>query len=293
MELKELLNRWRKNTLPPSINDAEWRFNELNARLQAVQRFVDGRIIQKECARETQRLIFELCRLIKPMQAQGFKKIRVGSPHDGGYVQLDDLERVSLALSFGICDDDNWDVAMAAKGIPVWQYDHTIDRAPSTHPLLTFHKKMVSNQSSDEAVTLSELVSSHDASEAPNIFLKIDIEGDEWKVFDSTPEEHLGRIAQIVCEFHNLSQLGEAGFYSIAFRVFEKLNRNFAVTHVHGNNCSPLVNISNIVIPDVIELSFANRKRYSFCESSEIFPTELDAPCDKDKADIFLGRFLF
>lgn len=293
MNLKDFLNRWRRNTFPPSINDSEWRFNELNARLQAIQSFVDRRIIQKECAQETQRLIFELFRLIKPEQAQGVKKIRVGSPHDGGYVQLDELEHVSLALSFGICDDDNWDVAMAAKGIPVWQYDHTIDRAPSSHPLLAFHKKMVSNCSSNETVTLSELISAHEATEVPNIFLKIDIEGDEWKVFDSTPENDLDRISQIVCEFHNLSQLTESGFYSIAYRVFEKLNKNFAVTHVHANNCAPLVNLSNVVIPDVIELSFASRHRYSFCESAEIFPTELDAPCDKDKADVFLGKFMF
>lgn len=293
MNLEELLKRWRKNTFPPSVNDAEWRFNELNLRLQEIQRLIDGRIMQKECAQETQKLIFELFRLITPMQAQGVKKVRVGSAYDGGYVQLDDVEHVSLALSFGICDDDNWDLAMAAKGIPVWQYDHTIDRAPSTHPLLTFNKKMVANHSSNDTVTLSELISAHAPSGSPNIFLKIDIEGDEWLVFDSTPDEHLGRIAQIVCEFHNLSQLSEAGFYNLAFRVFEKLNRNFAVTHVHGNNCAPLVNISNVVIPDVIELSFANRKRYAFCESREIFPTELDAPCDKNQADIFLGRFSF
>lgn len=293
MELKGFLNQWRKNTLPPSINDAEWRFNELSARLQAIQSFVDGRIMQKECAKETQKLILELLRLITPMQVRGFKKTRVGSPYDGGYVQIDDFDRISLALSFGVCDDDNWDLAMAARGINVWQYDHTIDNAPSTHPLLTFHKKMISNQSSSDAATLSELVLAHRKSDEADIILKIDIEGDEWKVFDDVPEEHLGRIAQILCEFHNLSQLSEAGFYNIVSRVFTKLNRNFAVTHVHGNNCSPLVNIANIVIPDVIEVSFANRKRYSFCESAEIFPTELDAPCDKDKADLFLGRFLF
>jgi hypothetical protein len=293
MTLKESFNRLRKNTFPPSINDMEWRFNELNARIQAVQRFVDSRIIQKECEQETQRLIRELFRLITPMQAQGVKKIRVGSAHDGGYVQLDDLEHVSLALSFGICDDDNWDMAMAARGIKVWQYDHTINHAPSSHPLLVFHKKMVSSESSSDAITLSELVVAHEETETPNIFLKIDIEGDEWKVFDATPESHLNRIAQIVCEFHNLSQLSESGFYNIAFRVFEKLSRSFAVTHVHANNCAPVVNLSNVIIPDVIELSFANRKRYSFCESAEIFPTELDAPCDKDNADIFLGKFMF
>ncbi|MGJ0510108.1 MAG: hypothetical protein ACR652_23905 [Methylocystis sp.] len=293
MKLKDIYDEWRKRTLPPSVNDIDWRMNELRLRLQQIQRQLDSRIASPDCSAESQKAILEFFRLLRPHRVDGYSKIRLGSPNDGGYVQIDDPSRISLALSLGISNDDNWDFALAKLGIPVEQFDHTIEAAPTQHPLLAFHKKKVTPLPSADSVTLPEIIKRGSANSDAHLILKIDIEGDEWAVIDSTPDECFEYVSQIICEFHGLSQLTEAGFYRLARRVLEKLDRRFSVFHVHGNNCSPLVNLSNVVIPNVLEVSFANRAMYAVSESDELYPTDLDAPCDANYPDYYLGSFRF
>jgi hypothetical protein len=100
-----------------------------------------------------------------------------------------------------------------------------------------------------------------------------------------------GRVAE--CEFHDLSRLTDPAFRARARRVFEKLDKHFAPVHVHGNNCGRLRIISNIPLPDFLEVTFASRGRYSFTETNEVFPTSLDTPNYPDSADIVLGAFRF
>ena len=101
-----------------------------------------------------------------------FGKIRVGSEADGGYVQLDDYKRLSLALSVGIGNNDDWVLATAKRGVPVRQFDHTIDRAPSNLSLLEFKSKKISGVKCSDTVTLSELVAEHPDRSHPNIILR-------------------------------------------------------------------------------------------------------------------------
>ena len=63
-----------------------------------------------------------------------------------------------------------------------------------------------------------------------------------------------------------------------AHRVFEKLANQFSVIHVHANNYGKYCNYKNKAIPDVLEVSYANRDRYKFDASNEQFPTSLDTP---------------
>lgn len=288
-------DEWRRKALPQSVNDADWRHEETRARLIEIKELLLPRFPQRS-ASGTQALQDELratLRLLEPQKAIGVAKTRVGSAGDGGYVQLDDLTGVIHAFSFGVCDDDAWDLAMAQAGVPVEQFDHSVDNAPSSHPLLRFHRKMITAQRGPDSESLSALVSEFSKSDAPDLFLKMDIEGWEWEVFDATPDDLLAKHAQIVCEFHDLSQFGSPHFYFRAKRVIEKLHRLFAVTHVHANNCVPYNLIANIPLPDVLEISFASRARYRFEPSQETFPTPLDAPCSPDKPDYILGAFRF
>jgi hypothetical protein len=288
-------DRWRRKTLPQSIDDAGWRHDELRARLIEIKDLLLPHFTQTS-ASGTKALQDELravLRLLEPQKAIGVSKKRVGSPGDGGYVQLDDLEGVTHAFSFGVCDDDAWDLEMAQAGVPVEQFDHSVESAPSTHPLLHFHRKMIAAHPGPDRESLAALVAEFSKSEKPDLFLKMDIEGSEWDVLDATPEALLAKHAQIVCEFHDLSQLLSPHFYFRAKRVFEKLHRLFAVTHVHANNCVPFNLLANIPLPEVLEISFANRARYRFEPSDEVFPTPLDAPCSPQRPDYILGAFRF
>ena len=240
-----------------------------------------------------QQEVRNVLRMISPDALVDCAKVRVGDAGDGGYIQAEDLAGVARAFSFGIDTNDSWDVQMTRLGIPVEQFDYSINHPPSTGPLLRFHKLFVSHEAGEGKITVSELLARHGDSGDATYFLKIDIEGAEWDIFDQLSSAHLARFSQIVCEFHDLSRLGEAGFRARAARVFAKLNALFACIHVHGNNCAPLYNVLNIPVPDVIEVSYVLRERHRVCASDETFPSRLDHPNSPERPDILLGSFRF
>ena len=46
-------------------------------------------------------------------------------------------------------------------------------------------------------------------------------------------------------------------------------------------------------VPEVLEITFANRSRYSFVAADEMFPGALDAPNYPYLPDIHLGKFAY
>jgi hypothetical protein len=290
---KRVFRRRRRQSRPPSIADIEWRHDVIVGLLDQIEGAISNRFPQIASSPALQSEILAILRLLEPKKVVDYEKIRVGSKSDGGYVQIDDLECISHAFSFGVSDNDSWDLTMAKAGISVEQFDHAIERAPSDHPLLRFHRKMVSADATAQSVTLGDLAAEYSKFGAPDLIVKIDIEGCEWDAFDRATDAVLSRFAQLICEFHDLSRLTDPAFRARARSVFEKLAKHFAPVHVHGNNCGRLRIISNIPLPDALEVTFASRGRYSFTETKELFPTPLDAPNYPDSADIVLGAFRF
>lgn len=181
---------------------------------------------------------------------------------------------------------------MAQAGVPVEQFDHSIEKAPPTHPLLNFHRKMITLETSESTASLPDLIGQF-SNEGADLILKMYIEGWEWDVLDAADDEELSKLAQILCEFHHLSRLDRPDFGARTRRVFEKLSRQFAPVHIHANNCGAICNVMNVPMPDFIEVTFVSRSRYKTKDSDEIFPTPLDAPNDCRFADIFIGTFRF
>lgn len=284
----------RRHILFPTVADIEWRHEELVARMIQIEQRVNPVVLMGgNPSKETQELIRQFFRNLAVYDVVGHNKTRIGSDGDGGYVQVEDFNGVDYALSLGINDNDDWDLDIAKKGIPVQQFDHSIDCAPSNHPLLSFYKKKITSNSNINEISLNELIKNLKYNDKPNILLKMDIEGYEWEVLETCEEELLSRITQITCEFHGFSRLLETGFYSRAVKVIEKLNRYFSVVHVHGNNAAPLCNIANIAIPDVLEISFASKSLYKFEPFIGLLPTNLDAANNENYPDIYLGSFKF
>lgn len=241
--------------------------------------------------------VLKMANYMLPHRALGHNKVRLGSRYDGGYVMLDDFSNTKLALSFGIEANASWDLEIVNRGIPVWQYDHSIPTAPIDHDMLRFHKTKVAAQDStidsEECATIASILTKAQISKPCEAILKIDIEGDEWDVFDACTVEHLSCFSQILVEFHAFSRGKEKPWLAKAMRVLEKINQRFAVYHVHANNWSEMAVVSNVYIPETLEVSFGNRARYRFEVSNEIFPTSLDQPNNPLLPDLYLGTFSY
>ncbi len=233
--------------------------------------------------------------MLRPCAVKGLNKARFGNPHDGGYILLDDFRGVDTAFSFGIEQNVSWEMDIAERGLTVYQFDHTVDTAAFTgNPQLVFARKRIAAKAGPETESLLSLVRRHDKQNSrPNLLLKIDIENDEWPVFDSTPTEILRRFSQVVGEFHYLQGLADVEWRRLFARVLHKLSDIYAVVHVHANNHAGFTNVANVVVPNVLEITFANRKIYRFSDTDEGFPGPLDTPCDPNRPDMYLGSFRF
>ena len=294
LSLKDLYNNFRKKSLFPTIADVEWRHAEIASRLiQIHDTQIQNKLDLNNTQSESQNSIINFFKYLQPQQILSHEKIRVGHHADGGYVLLDDFNNIKLALSLGIHNEDSWDRQIVSLGIPVKQYDFSISQAPTAHPLLSFNKLKVSGKAGDGCITLPDIIRSSSLSESGSVLLKIDIEDSEWEVFDLCPSNYFSHFRQIACEFHGLSRLSDTGFYTLAKRVVGKLNEQFIPYHVHANNYGSIINIANVVFPDVIEVSYASKKHYDSIPSNEIFPTKLDYPNNPSSPDIFLGCFQF
>jgi hypothetical protein len=239
--------------------------------------------------------ICELLALLKPRDVSGHHKVRLGGDHDGGYVMVDDFETVETALSLGIGADASWDVALAERGIRVLQFDDTIEISPSAHQRCSFFRKRIVPSASDgsRSTTIAGALDEHVPPYDDHLILKIDIEGGEWDVLDALADHVIDRFRQIVCEFHDFRRILEADWRDRALRVLTKLNNGHAVVHIHGNNYRPMVSIGGMLVPDVIELTFARSRNYAPTDGAADFPGPLDNPNDAGRLDYYLGSFDF
>lgn len=243
---------------------------------------------------QVQREIVDILRRLRPHAVVGHNKIRIGGLGDGGYVCVDDFAGLNVALSFGIGNNVTWDEDVADRGLTVYQFDHTVDAPRPTDSRMRFSKLMIRELPGDSAQTLDSLITIHDIGQLrPNILLKIDIENYEWPVFDLADPALLSRVAQITGEFHAFEFMAYPEWRARCRRVIEKLTSIFAVVHVHANNYASTTTLSSVYFPNVIELTFINRRLYNIIPSFEIFPTPINSRCNPKRPDIHLGAFVY
>ena len=232
----------------------------------------------------------KLVSMVPPHRAEGLNKVRLGRPHDGGYVSLDDFD-VDAVLSLGISDDVSWDLDTLPRGsFQVHQYDYTVDGPPVKNPRFTFYKEAIGTDK-DGSVSIGEACRRANITKPASAILKIDIEHAEWPVLAATSEEDLGKFSQIVGEFHGFDDLLDDGLYDLALKTFTNISKQFRLVHVHGNNYGSQIVLGSKLLPRTLEMTFANVKRYNLTPSDETFPTPLDMPNCADKPDHILDNF--
>ena len=226
--------------------------------------------------------------LITPKLPKTARLIRVGGPHDGGYVMADDF-LVSGAISIGVGPDVSWDQDVARRGVPVVMFDPTIRRPPDHVTGSRFYRVGISGTPvGTNFRPLADLVTVAGFSRQEDLLLKIDVEGAEWASLSGLSISDLQQFRQIAIELHGLSALGSTSTNGSLFEALNILASGHLPIHVHANNYSRLVRFNRYWFPDAIEVTYLRKDIAGSELSPAKLPSELDAPCDPRVADVSL-----
>jgi hypothetical protein len=241
----------------------------------------------------------QIVRLLSPMDVEGAGFTRLGRRNDGGYVMLDTIsaDTVDAAYSFGVGHDASWEAAVAALGIDVHMFDHTIDRSPLSNPKCHHVATGVTGHNADPARrALGELIAGRGHAGARRLIMKMDVEGAEWDVFDQAPAEVIEQFSQLVIEFHRLTAAAhDERPLARMLRVLGKLHQTHQCVHVHANTNVPRapVWIGSMVLPDALEATYVRRADVAgrLTRTSRQFPAALDQPSNAASPGLHLGTF--
>ena len=235
------------------------------------------------------KFISELKNLLTVMDIEGVGYVRVGGDADGGYVMINNFDKVSKIYSVGIGEDISFDTYFSDKEKDVFMYDHTISDIQIHNSFLHWFKiGLCGGISSNNMKTLQAIIKENGDEDNNNMILKMDIEGYEWDVFKEIDSEILDHFDQIVLELHGMHDLTNK---DVILKSLKNLNRTHQLVHVHGNNGGTAINIGDWNLPDLLEVTYANRRNYSFVKSQRFFPTVLDKKNFESLPDIPLGYY--
>lgn len=150
------------------------------------------------------------------------KKLKLfGFLKDGAYVLTDDLNKVSIAYSFGVDEEYSFELDLADNGIDIYMYDPTVQGLNFTiykkyfnkdfkHDIDYYQKKLHffkigitdSQNKRNNMNTLEELMKVNGHLNEANMILKMDVEGAEWNVLKELSYDILKKFKYISFELH-------------------------------------------------------------------------------------------
>ena len=241
--------------------------------------------------------------------------IRLGRKNDGGYVvpQLI-LEETEFLLSLGISDDWSFDEHFLSlrPHLRVHAYDHTISKKIFTSKIVRSAIKLFLGKSSIREISRAiKLRSAYkkfftgnvkhfqerihnrrddgqdatfqmifDRIDSERVFLKMDIEGSEYRVIDDLLK-HSSRIIAMAIEFHDTDPL------RLTFcDAVRRLQDRYEIVHLHANNMGP---IAVDLVPETLEITFLRKEFCSHTGKRSKLPIDLDEPNDPVRADYSLN----
>lgn len=206
-------------------------------------------------------------RVTLPKILQPFKcdqLIRLGKNNDGGYlVNSHDITKTKNFFSFGVGEDFSFEMDFLKKNkVPAKLYDSCLDQNKK-HNDIVFHSKNIGNNSDDYPISKVFYNSDH-------IFLKCDIEGNEYQILDDIinfDDLYTG----LIIEFHDVSLYKN---FNLVTNFIGKTR--LKLVHLHVNNYM-YYKTNNGAMPDVLELTFSSSHNISY-EKNLTLPNLLDMP---------------
>ena len=184
-----------------------------------------------------------------------YNKVRLGSNSDSGFVIGD----IDVIYDCYIGAGNNGNESFTSDFIKLYNMNeynsYCIDYGPQKYPYnyttnISYIRKNINSINDYYSTNLVNILTKH-----KNIFLKMDVEGREYKWLLFIDSELLKNIKQMVIEFHNINSGNNSLTYNDKMECIKKINKTHYLIHAHGNNYEPTTNN----IPNTIELTFINK----------------------------------
>ena len=229
-----------------------------------------------------------------------FNKGRVGRRSDGGYVINILPGTYDILISGGIGDDISFEKDFLFKypNTKCMAFDGTssLDINENDIHSIELIKKNIGNTNNRLLTNLHNEIEPYN-----DIFLKLDIEGHEFRVLPTFNNTQMKKFKQIVLEIHTpfdiekypdyFKGLGDIKLKDL-FKLLEKLNETHTLVHFHGNNGCLMNFVDKIPIPHVFEVTYVRNDMINKKEKNDTpFPTNLDCPNKDMKPDYLLDGF--
>ncbi len=220
--------------------------------------------------------ILNFIKSIKP-KAINYPLIRIGGESDGGYLIPDCIDDIDACFSPGVGVLGDFELTLTKLGKMCYLADYSVDIPPLINPLIDFEKKFIDVCDDAKYITLASWISSKYPN-SESLLLQMDIEGSEYESILCTEESYLTKFKIMIIEFHNLHKLSDPLSFGIINATFQKILKHFYVVHIHPNNCFLPVKYKGLLIPPIMEFSFARKDNFGLSENKLKFPNDFDAP---------------
>jgi hypothetical protein len=218
--------------------------------------------------------------IFTPYNYNGLIKQRIGSDNDGGYVISKDIQNYDIILSGGAGNNISFEEELTQNlNIQCFIYDHTVKINNIRNKNIVHIPKKLDKKTK----CFYNFIDLYH-----NIFLKLDIECGEYEILEQLNNNQIKKFKQIVIEIHD---------YSLKQRIelVKRLFQFHTLIHVHANNCCGTINILNINMPKIIELTLVRTSdiQQELISNNKNLPSEYDQPNLKTKPEIILDYFPF
>lgn len=223
--------------------------------------------------------IRSLLRGLHPRES-GHSLIRMGGNHDGGYLIPDDLSGISACFSPGIDETSAFELDCAKHGMRLFLADASVSQVgpelSDTHH--SFIKKFIGVSSDEIHLTLDEWVDSTPEAEG-ELLLQMDIEGSEYEALLNCTPKLLNRFRIVCLELHHIGEWRNPRYFQFVKKALDRLTTTHDCVHSHPNNSASIIRLGDMILPNVMELTFLRKDRMKSTELVTAFPHPLDADC--------------
>lgn len=263
VRLQDWLVQWHRSLL-------QWRLS--------LQRWRSGPAAQQALDRTLE----DLWRRLHPRTLKQGALARVGGDGDGGYVMAQ-VTGPGTVVSIGVGADNTADLWFAEQGWRVVEWDPTISAPPVAHAGISFHPVGLGPEGASQRLTLPAIVAA--SSLAGPAILMVDIEGDEYLARCGWEAESLAPFDQVVIELHDLHAIVDPAQAVRLEALLDALLAAHTVVHVHANNCSPMIQVHGLPLPDALEVTLVAQRLASDILVEDDLPSPLDRPNEPNLRD--------